>query len=244
MMSEQSQQPGKGLFRKIKRSASTVTSTANSALPTDPDTLSASKLHHSCKTLNVNGFKECYCNHDYSYLIIKGNPTQEDLINAWNEIVFEYGGMIKTENSEYIFDLQKRIAELTQHIAYVDNALILLQQRFSQSAIDELISLGYDGIYQFDDHVQYVKQLNRVRSLCKTRVMDLQDLQEEYKKYNLSSENSSSQTEEDFEEWVAQLGRFMHFRINQHETTVTEFAGIINAYIKHHKAKQPQPTDG
>jgi hypothetical protein len=210
---------------------------------TAPHTESTAKLHTACKTLSIANFKECYCNQNYQVLIIEGEPTEEELIAAWSDIVFEYGCAIKTENSEYLLGLQKSIAELTRHIAYVDDALLLLERKYSQSAIDELIELGYEGIYNFDDHVQYLKQLARVKSLCKTRVMDLIELKEEYKKYNVSTDGAAP-TEAAFEEWMGELSRFQHYRIDQQTTMVTEWCGIINSFLKHRKAKQPAPTDG
>lgn len=177
-------------------------------------------------------------------MVISGEPTQDELINAWNEIIFEYGSSIKTEHNQYLYDLQKQIAELKWHINYVENAVFYLRHKYKQEFIDELKSLGYHGPYNCDDHIQYQAQLDRVVSLCKTNVFDLDQLIDEYKSFHKALPGETGkQSEEDFEEWIGRLSRFQGYRIEQQTTMVTELIGITNSYFREMKLKTKQAED-
>lgn len=242
-MSESLNKPRNSQAPKTELSASTEMNSESSVLSEMQGApLSSCLLHQNCKTLSVRSFKECMCNGNFAVLVISGEPSEEQLLAAWNDIVFEWGCLIKTEQSEYLFDLKKRISELSWHVSYVDMAIPLLRHKYSQQVIDQLIGLGYYGPYNFDDHEQYHRALDRIYSLVKTVAFDLDTARDEYARFDISGEGKK-QTEDDFDAWVSGLSRFQGYRINQDETMMTEFAGIVNAHIREAKARAKNTQD-
>lgn len=195
--------------------------------------ISASTLHQCCKTLPLLNFIECYCNNDLSYLTITGNPIAEELLTAWNEILFEWAGLIKTENSDMLFNLQKDIVLLQYHIFFVENAVQVLWYKYDVEITNELAWLGYNIADDFGSET-YTQQLNTMVSLAKTIVFDLEELQHQYDSLQKTT-TGKKQTEEEFGITVSILSKYQGYRIITNETTVKEFAAIFNSFIKENK---------
>ena len=81
--------------QEILPSVSTEMLKDSYALPTDQVIPSNALLHRTCKTLSIAGFKLAHCNNDLNALIISGQPTDNELKNAWDEIIFEYATLFK-----------------------------------------------------------------------------------------------------------------------------------------------------
>lgn len=221
--------PGKKRKAPIPQSDSTETNTESSALPPEESSVICS-LHRTCKTISLAAFIEVYCNSDFSFLIISGVPTKEQLIEAWQEIVFEWSSILKNEESAYLFELKKRIGSLEAEIVYVDFVAPLLktQRKFRQidaELIEELNKFGYIVSNPPEDD-----ELDMAVSLCKTKVFEHEEMVEEYNRLN-ATVTGKKQTEDDFNKTIAQLSQFVHYRIDKKQTTMDEFGGIFNLYL-------------
>lgn len=238
--------PKKWLKSKTQQLVSTETSTMNSVLPQMESHVSIS-LHRSCKTLSLSKFIQAYCNNDLQGLIISGNPTHAELMKAWNEIVFEYSSLFKTEQSSYLLDLGRDIGLLQHHIIYVDYAVFILMEKLrlgepkEQSIIDELISMGYPGIYDDTDPEKYIAELDRIISLAKTRIFEYMNLVDEYDRLNKTIKGKK-QTEEEFEKNIAMLSKFQHYQIDTETTSVFRYVTIFNNYLAEMKIRQKIPN--
>lgn len=187
-------------------------------------------LHRTCKTLSLYAFIEAYCNDDLSFLVIKGEPTQAELEESWQEILVEYSGLIKNEQSGYIFDLGKQITLLQLDINYLDRVVHFLHYRYDEEIADQLRCMGFslDAKYGTEE---YTNELDMIVSLATTKVFDLGELEEEYKRLN-NTATGKKQTEEDLLMTIAALSKYQGYHINKKETTVLEFASIFNLYLK------------
>lgn len=199
------------------------------SIPLKPLTTSLSTFHRSCKTLPLFAFVEAYCNNDLSLLILSGTPTEEELATAWQEIIFEYSSLIKSENSDYLFELEKKIALSGHHIFYVDNATMFLRFQHSLEIVNELRNLGYD----LPDMPQE-NDLNKVVSIAKTIVFDLAEMRDEYERLT-NTVNGKKQTEDDFYKTIAALSKYQGYRMEPKSTTMTEFCAVFNLFISENK---------
>lgn len=230
----------------IQSSDSTATNQVPFAsLPPLPDTQSSCILRRTCSEVSIYHFKLAHCQNNYTGLIIEGQPTDAQLQDAWAELVFEYSGLIKNANTEGAISLQGQIGEMQYHLMFVDAAIMLIDSKITMGeevpdhVKDELAELGYHG--EFDvTHPEICRQeLNRIRSMAKTVVHDLQvllDQQDMIEKTN----SGKKQTVEDMDRNVAMFSKFMHYRIDQKETFMDEYAQIYNLYVDDiaHQAKQ------
>lgn len=180
-------------------------------------------LRRTCKKLPLADFKEAYCNND---LTVLGIGTPEDLQAAWNEILFEYSGLLKSENSDFIFSVSKKIALIHADITFIDGAVMVLRTQHDEDLIAGLRDLGYPLIEGFKE-----ADLDRIVSLSKSMLFDLDDLEKEYATLTKTM-NGKKQTEEDFEQTISILSKHQGYQINQQKTMVSEFCGIFNTYLK------------
>ena len=180
-------------------------------------------LLRSCKKLPLIDFKEAYCNND---LTVLGQGTPEEMQAAWNEILFEYSSLLKSENSDFIFSVSKKIALIHADITFIDGAVMVLRTVKDEALIEGLRDLGYPLIEGFKD-----ADLDRIISLSKRMLFDLEDLEKEYATLTKTM-TGKKQTEEDFEQTIAILSKHQGYQINQRKTMVSEFCSIFNTYIK------------
>lgn len=178
----------------------------------------------------LSAFIKAYCNNDLTALVIEGDPTLEQLQEAWNEIMFEWSYSIKSDNNDYMLDLARNIGRLQHHIFYVDHAVKYLRLRSDADIIKELRGMGYDLHTCFDDSKEWNLELDRIISLCKTKVADLDSARDEYERMQKTTEGKA-QTSEEFENTVGMIARFQGYRIDKNITTVAEFASYLNAYV-------------
>jgi hypothetical protein len=227
MMKRYSLLPGRNQIKQENKSGSTGTNTEDYVSPVK-ESPSSYLLHLSCKTLTIGAFIEAYCNNDLSVLIISGNNVpDENLKNAWDEILFEYSSLIANSESNYLLSLQKKMSILRADITYVENAVAILKIRFIQEIADELISMGFIGDYSEPNlHLQ----LTRVISLSKNKVVELGELDEEFNRLN-STANGKKQTEEDFNKTIVALSKYIGYRIDKEVVKVDEFAAVFGLYI-------------
>lgn len=204
-------------------------------------------LHTSCKTLPFSKFKPAYCRNDYSGLVIKGEPTPEELQAAWNEILFDYASLIKTENSDYLFILRKDISDLQWQIWYVDECCReespefeipagVLHIRYEEALVKELKKIGYTIKDEFGTD-EYFDRLSLIVSLCKSRVHDLEELRAEYDRLQKTFDGKQ-QTEEELDATQALLSKYQGYNIDDETTTVYRFTIIFNNYLADMKARK------
>lgn len=227
-----------GLYRKRNKQrqkqesmlASTSMITESTVLPTDKQSIGTLGLIHTCDDLMLWGFKKAYCNDDLTAL---GNGTESELNDVWQEILYEYAGLMKTEDSTYLFELSKRILVARIDVFWIDNAVICLREMHNQDDVDRLANeYGYVLPNDYTD-----EDLDLVLSKAKTFIYELGEMQAEYDRLQ-ATVGGSKQTEQDFDITIATLAKFQGFAIRQKETTVREFVGIFNLFIRHNELLQ------
>ena len=233
-MKRQLKWPLKEPKSKTQTSGFTEMNTENCVLPQQhKDIISSCTLRRTCSDISIIAFKKAHCKNDLSVLIITGTPTPEDLQDAWNEIIWEYSGLIRTDTTDNLQEISKEIGLLQHHIIYVENALSLLRLRHdlkmpaSEEIIKGFISMGY----YIDYGLSYPQQLQSIESQCKTQVFDLISLQDEYNRLQKTMDGKK-QTEEEMDKNIVMLSKYMGFRIDQQITMMDEYAQVMNIYIR------------
>jgi hypothetical protein len=188
-------------------------------------------LHRSCRTISILAFKKAYCENDYSGLTISGTPTQDELQAAWNEVLFDYSMTVKNDRQDYSLNQLKTIGELSWHVTYVHNVVTFLRHRYESELVDQLVEMGYDLCYDPSNIHDFERQLNRIVSLCKTKVFDLEQARGEYQRMEKSISGKQMSTDE-FDDNVAMISQFMRFPIDDELTTMAKYCSYLNNYIR------------
>lgn len=228
------------IWQKTKKEQSAFSVTKKEdcvSLPTAPSQ-SLCTFHPTCKTLFLDPFIQAYCNGDFSFIYPNvSNSTPLEIQCLWNEIMFEWACIIKTENSQYLFDLSKQIGLLQHHIIYIDYAIIFLLAKYDEDIADQVRLMGYD-VPEISSP-GYQSAINRIKSLAKTKVFELNGLTDDYNRLN-NTATGKSQSEEEFISLVLILAKYQGYNIDRKATTVYDFAQIFNNYLAEMKIKETQ----
>jgi len=179
-------------------------------------------LHRSCKTCPLSVFIEAYSNNNLELL---GDADPQELQEAWNEILFEWATLLKSEQSEYIFDLSKKISSLHAIIIFIEKACDYLSVQWDEEMAECLRKEGYNP-----------NDIKMTLSLAKRLVFDLDELTAEYSRIVNTTEGKGKSEDEFFED-IAMLSKFVGYRIDTKSTTVKEYASIFNLFLKQSKVQ-------
>lgn len=207
--------------------------------PTLPEaTLSEDMYHQKCKTLLYSTYIEIQTTGSLSLLTICGEPTEDQLEQAWDEIQQEYSDLIRTEKTTNVFDLYQKLSYTRFKLEYLGWVLPYLKAEYKQEYAERIASLGYDLIEWNEDREKYLQQIYLVENDAKFLIVQLNQLSSEYKKINPGASGSDvERTAMDYEKELAILSRFMGRWIRASEITVFEFCAIVNAYLETNKLK-------
>ena len=213
--------------KPAKVSDSLETSKEDCASQQEPTPYS-SLLLRTCKEVSLATFIDCYCHEIYSGL---GEGTPEEITDAWIDIMSEWGELMRNEDTGYMLSLGNQILSLKVHVSLVESITFVLLKKYDLELVDKLINeLGYDGEYPENDRVAFVKQLDRVVSLSKTKVYELSELNDEWDRLR-KSDSGEKASEDDFERNILRLSKYQGYRINKYKTTIYEYTHIHNNFI-------------
>lgn len=214
---------------KTEQSDYTEMNTENSVLQQEAKPAPA-LLHRTCKTILLQSFIEVFCNNDLSFLVISGEPAQSELIDAMQELIFDWATLINSEDSNYVNELKKSLGMLEAEINFINEAIPLLKIQVKYRCIDPELIVGVNSLGYYLPGKPKEHELELVYSLSKRKVFDYNELAEEYERLTKTKEGKK-QTEEDFMKTVAAISKYCGFRINTKETTALEFAAMFNNYL-------------
>jgi len=106
------------------------------------------------------------------------------------------------------------------HILKTDVALTVLRFKYSLQSIEILQGLGYPVTFPHDDKEKYNKDIDTVIKRSKGVKLQLEITVEKVKE--LQKNNQKPQTENEFMDGVASVGRFLGSQINIKTTSLYE----------------------
>ncbi len=149
----------------------------------------------------------------------------------WEEILCEYADNVRSPKSENIFDCWRKIRFIEFKIEFVQTALSVLNDFYSERVALCLVELGFDYIENNQDTTVYRRSLQRLETEAKVLLVLYNQYQAEYASLNKSS-GDSKRNRMDFEKEMAIL-RKDGYKIKK-STTVLEMCAIINTFIESH----------
>lgn len=195
---------------------------------------------HTIKTLMLEDFIEAICNDKLNVLIIAGEPSQEQLQAAFAEIKTDYTSIIGTIEENSLFDLSREIGMLQSEIFYIEGTcgngseehpvIGLLRIKHIPEMIDELRRMGFDGVFNPNDRERYDNELDRILSLSKTKIFDLECLVSQYNNIEKTS-TAKKQTRDEFIKTVHYVAKFQGHLIDRKATSTEDFAFMFSNYI-------------
>lgn len=196
--------------------------------------INARKTYKSCSELPLYNFIKIVVHDDLNWLYSEPKSILRhsvDLRLLWSDIFAEYTTISNNTQSKHVFALTKEITVINNKLILIQTAVDYLTKNYDERLCAVLRRMGF--MYKFTpDTLQ--NDLKLTISSAKRLVIRKQEAEADYSKLNTSDKKV---TEDDFYGLITQLSRFVAFRINPKETTVTEFAKYINAFNIENKPK-------
>lgn len=207
----------------------------------------AAILHTSIDDLLLSKFIACLCKQEYTQLVIDGEATLPDLLEAWSNLYAQFLDLMGDSESEYMLQLQKEIGLLTFKISTVQSILEVLWIIHDDRLVEVLKAFGFDTRKLTRDNGEYRKELTRISNRLAKFRLRLQERTNELIAYQDSKgegEEKETINETYFTKQLARLSRFQGYRLRANEITVAEFGAVFKEYLNHFKAKHKTFDDG
>lgn len=183
-------------------------------------------VYSSIKELKMNRFVACSVHHQYDQLIKSGEPSPEDIANAWIDILDQYQNERTGDHNDNL-EAHNDIAAFELTKAVVLSCVFWIRLKRSQWAIDELQNeYGYD--YEFEEH--WERECNLVEADIKSQQIYIEELKAEL------GDDVSVRTEQDYyktftliQKELGVLPNHTPMRLAQ-ELSVFEYIMYLNQY--------------
>lgn len=194
-------------------------------------------FHRKCSSLIYDSFLTVLTTGDLQVLVISGTPTQQELIDAWDEIIQEYVSLVKTEKSTTIFNCWLKVIRTQWLLTLLTHALDALKMQYDEDIANAIAGQGFSLIQPMEDRQKYLKQIYFVEQEAKSLIVQLNQYTTEYKALCPTEAETEKTDIAEYEKELAILSKFMGYRIDKKVITVTEFTSILNVYLEDIKAK-------
>jgi Zn-dependent M32 family carboxypeptidase len=201
-------------------------------------------LYTSCDDLPLNLFIRCVVDHDLQALIIYGDPSVEDVAEAWANIYAEYLDLNEDNEGKYLLNLQKEIWLLNQNIIEVKSVVQLLRLMYHEELVAILRYKNYDQALDFEDRDAYVRDLMVIENSLAAEILQKEIKEQEVTDYVRSRGNDTLERKY-FNKMLIRISKHMGYGVKAKETTVTEFVNMINDLLQVVESKkQPDGDEG
>jgi hypothetical protein len=188
-------------------------------------------IYTHCSELPLHNFIQIIISNNL-YWLMKSDSGElpANAAEVWDNIFIEYMELTGDQEYRYMMDLILNIEKLRIKVLSVESALNLLSNYKSKPVIEALLELGYT-VEQMKDWDDYFKSLEDIHKRLGLTILELhrkeKELQELQKNYGKVKAD-----EKYFTKIVIRLSKYQGYRIDALITTVSEFAMILNSYLK------------
>lgn len=193
------------------------------------------KLITRAKDCNIRTYRECRYSDNFETLIIEGEPTAEELFEAWQKIYVEYLDLSGVDIPE--LEKKNKIAEVDLSIKCCNLCFIALEQAVDSNLMEE-IGLSFIPLLKSNgvsvqwnkDVADFKKQLKSAQISYKIKYSRLDELQQELKQ--IESGDFKPETESDFYRLMNNIETLMNIRISETEMNLARFAVLVKDYVQ------------
>lgn len=176
----------KNMPSKVKRQwpfiGRQTTTTSSKPEKLSPSAIPSLSLYRTISELPLRVFITCIVDKNLSALIISGNPTVNELEEAWEDIRQQYADAIGDHEHRLCTSLYKELAIMNCNFRMIILLVDLLGHAFMKELADELNDI-LNTSFAFDpsDPIQYKKELQRCLNRSKSILLDIELKEKQYK---------------------------------------------------------------
>lgn len=187
-------------------------------------------------------FIECLINKNIKALVTEGQPSDQDIKKAWEQLLYEYQNSSHEKRYDTAINICKELERERCRYDLIKLYVTILFYQYDPACIKKLQEYGY-GKYKFnyEDQDEYKKDLYSILSSSKTIQVSINQLQKQYE--DIIKEYDSTKKEltmEGFYALLAQIAEFRKCDMDIDSTTVAMFNAIksrMDEYIAMQKRK-------
>lgn len=214
----------------------TPTNTERSALSEQQiaqDIQSNNTLLQDTKSLKYSTFIEIILTGNLNLLVVAGHFSYEQILFAWESIQEEFSSMIKTDKSENIFILSKRIFNNRWQISLIDMCLFILKQEYCPISAGALSELGYPLVEFKESREEYLSQIYAIETEAKMLIIQQNQLNNEYVRLTGGDKSPVQRQRMDYEKELRIVSKYVGYRLSAEEISTFEFCSYLNIYIEY-----------
>ncbi|HEX5150060.1 MAG TPA: hypothetical protein VFW07_01360 [Parafilimonas sp.] len=185
---------------------------------------------HDIYSLTLGAFINAYCDHDFSGLVISGEPTSEELKLAWSDILQAYNdGLMGDEMSDILF-LQRRIAYNQIKCQAIDLILYRLCIQFDSEIWKELAEhIGHFDFSKIDtnDQEDYLKGLQWAIDDKRRLIYDIDEMGKELQRLSKGQSGQIEMSKNHFSRLVVVLSEHNGYYIDRNKIITSDFVEMI-----------------
>ena len=179
-----------------------------------------------CAETKMDVFIDCMVDHKFNRLVKYGNPSQHEIVKAWEDLFSEYCELTNTPGYKQILRLTKEIGALNSKIMSVNLCIQVLAYRYSETCVNTLHRFGYKARFDIADKDKYLNDLRSIQTKIKAAALALEQRTAEYKKV-ISETNGKTPSHQYFADMMMELSKYMGFRMKADEISITEYVSIM-----------------
>jgi hypothetical protein len=169
--------------------------------------------------LELDRFLDVLFDKDYSRLVIKGDPPEEVLKEAWRGIYLQYCELVQDGAYNELFDKTKRIQELNGKIAFLDGTIQYLQMSYDPALVKMVNELGIGLELTLTDDA--AKKLKIVQGMMKRLIVDMNILKKEVEA--LEAESKTKNDLDYYEDWLSMMSKTYGYAVRAKDISVMQF---------------------
>lgn len=202
--------------------------------PTPPiDTPTArmepSNVYRHCNEMPLDAFIDAECNGNHARVIKRGKVTPAQVEEAWKCLYSEYCDISDTKPYKHLFSMSMEIGQLWNRLLGVKVCLKVLSVQYVPYCELKLRGMGYNCNLDLKNQAEYAKTLAAIDMKSRTIEIALMQQNKQYEEA-IAEFGGKDVTEADFERNLVELSKYMGFRINAKEITVSEYCHIRKKY--------------
>lgn len=185
-----------------------------------------SNLYTRCSQTPLDVFIDALVNKNLGRLVIYGNASRREINEAWELLFTEYCEISGSPQYQRLVNLSREIGGLQSKLLSIRLCVKVLGYRYSARAVTTLRRFGYNYKFNLQNPEGYVRDIKAVMTKSKSVEIALDQSLAEYDKL-LKESDGKNLTEDYFQKALVELSKFMGFRVNAREVTVSEYVAMI-----------------
>jgi hypothetical protein len=204
------------------------------------------KLYDHIDILPLDKFIDCICDRNYKALVIEGDPSELQILEAWEGIYFQYVDANRDNETMYILQVKKEVALLDQRLKVIECIVSILKLDISyhEKLIQNLKALGIriNGIDPSKD--DYHRRLDNALLTLAPKKLQLQEKLKELKAYEASLDGKEVDRQF-FKTMLIRLSKYMGGQLlRAKDIYVGEYVAILKDFLLHISSKKKSLDHG